>query len=144
MRYLPVSVTAALLAAVLVLTPAQAQEPGTQEAAAIQGVITAQIDAFRSDDGARAWSFATPMLQKQFADPDTFMTMVKGGYKPVYRPKSVVFGRLRDVPGGLVQEVFVVGPDGTDWTALYAVEQQADGSWRISGCRLVEQPRLSA
>lgn len=140
------SLAGALFAAAFLLMqgPARAQDPTVAETRAIEALISSQIDAFRSDDSTRAYSFASPVLQRQFVNPETFMSMVKGGYQPVYRPKSVAFGRLREMKGNLVQEVFVVGPDGKDWTALYAVEQQPDGSWRISGCKLLDEPRVSA
>jgi hypothetical protein len=38
--------------------------------------------------------------------------------------------------GRLVQRVLLVGPDGVPVTALYFMEQQPDGSWKISGCVL--------
>jgi ketosteroid isomerase-like protein len=38
----------------------------------------------------------------------------------------------------------VVGPDGKSYTALYSMEKQPDGTWRISGCTLLEIPGLDA
>jgi hypothetical protein len=33
--------------------------------------------------------------------------------------------------------VFLVGPDGKSYVAVYTFQRQPDGSWRISGCYLV-------
>ena len=68
------------------------------------------------------------------------MAMVKGAYQPVYRPREVAFRDLRLVEGILVQEVFLVGPDGRAVIALYFMERQADGAWRINGVHLLEVP----
>ncbi len=60
---------------------------------AIRAVIEAQIAAFRTDDGVTAFRFASPSIQRQFGDPVTFLTMVRTGYLPVYRPREVQFRR---------------------------------------------------
>jgi hypothetical protein len=107
---------------------------------AIEQVITGQIDAFRHDDGSGAFGYASPDIQSMFGTPSQFMAMVRQGYQPVYRPRSVAFGDLLLVDGSLVQEVGVVGPDGEPRLAQYAMEREADGTWRIAGCRLLEKP----
>ncbi|WP_235981788.1 DUF4864 domain-containing protein [Methylobrevis albus] len=136
-----------IVAGMLLASPAAADEAAAPDAGdftAIQAVIGEQIAAFKADDSARAYSFAAPQLQQVLGNADTFMSMVKQGYQPVYRPKAVTFGQLRDTAKGLVQEVFLVGPDGADWTALYMVERQPDGTWRIAGCKLAKQERVAA
>ncbi len=37
----------------------------------------------------------------------------------------------------VVQEVLISGPDGKDWTALYQVVKQPDGSYKINGVHIV-------
>jgi hypothetical protein len=110
----------------------------------IQSVIDGQIAAFRVDDGNTAYSFASPSLRQVFTSPENFMAMVRSGYQPVYRPKSVTYGRLREAKGLYVQEVFVVGPDGEPYTALYSLQVQPDGSLKISGCRITRTTGQSA
>lgn len=129
-----------LLGFSLLAFPALAADPATS----IKSLIDRQIEAFLADDGATAYSFASPRLQEVFPNADVFMSMVKSAYRPVYRPQSVAFGRLRDENGAYIQEVFLVDPDGVEWTALYALQQQPDGSWRIAGCQLTKEPRVSA
>ncbi len=41
-----------------------------------------------------------------------------------------------------MQMVELTGPDGLAYTARYTMEHEADGSWRISGCHLLESRRL--
>ena len=62
------------------------------------------------------------------------MSMVRAGYKPVYRPREVEFRDLVPVEGRWTQRVLVVGPDGVPVVAQYVMEKQPDGSWRIDGC----------
>jgi len=104
--------------------------------AAIRQAITGQIDAFKADDADRAFSFATPTIQDRFGDASRFVAMVKRGYMPVYRPRQVEFTDLLDVRGQPTQRLVVTGPDNDVFSAYYMMEQQIDGSWRISGCIL--------
>jgi hypothetical protein len=41
-----------------------------------------------------------------------------------------------------VQSVELVGPDGGHYIALYRMEKQPDGSWKINGCELTESAPL--
>jgi len=103
---------------------------------AIHQVIQSQLDAFQRDDAAAAYSYATPMIQEKFGDAGTFMQMVKQGYTPVYRPKSVAFSKLIDTQQGPDQILRLIGPDGLVYTAHYLMQKQSDGTWMINGCYL--------
>lgn len=132
----------ALLAASL---PLHAQGVSEAEAAEFQRIITGQLNAFTSDDGAAAYGFAAPSIQRLFPTPEVFMSMVKKGYAPVYRRQSHAFGRIGNEMGGQpTQHVTIIDANGKAWTALYAMERQPDGSWKISGCSLVEAPAADA
>ena len=119
----------------------QAISPADQ--AAIRSVIEAQIEAFRRDDGAAAFSFASPTIQRMFGTPAQFMAMVRSGYQPVYRPREVDFRDPASIASGWNQPVVVVGPDGRAYLAIYEMQLQPDGVWRINGCRLVLLPEES-
>ena len=113
--------------------------------AEFQRIITAQITAFKADDGPAAYDFAAPVVRNIFPTPEIFMTMVKQGYPQVYRPQSFNFTEaLIDPMGRPAQKMTVVGPDGKSYVALYSMEKQQDGTWRISGCTLLEIPGLDA
>lgn len=118
----------------LVVFPVLAAPASAEDRAAIQGVIGDQIAAFRADDGPRAYGHAAPSIKRLFPTPDIFMTMVRRGYRPVYRPRGVTFLDLTDAPDGRpIQAVRLVGPDGLLHTAYYRMERQPDGSWKIAG-----------
>jgi hypothetical protein len=135
---------AAFLMAALLMIGGLARAEESADAPGIRSVIDSQIRAFQADDGATAYSFAAPQIRRMFPSADVFMAMVKNGYQPVYRPKSVAYGRLKEIPGGYAQEVFLVGPDGESYTALYRLERQPDGAWKISACQIVKAPAQSA
>jgi hypothetical protein len=134
-----------LAAFVLFAVPLRAESLSAEDKAAFQSVISQQIDAFRAEDGARAYSYAAPMIRQIFPSPDAFMNMVRQGYQPVYRPQSYRFGDAGfSASGRPIQKVTVVGPDGITYEAVYTMERQPDGSWQINGCALVRAPELGA
>ena len=125
----------------LVGSPALAAEPlaiDDADRAAIRETVEEQLAAFARDDDATAYALAAPGIQVQFETVEKFMAMVRVGYQPVYRPRSVAFQEVISWQGMPTQLVFVVGPDGRSFLAHYPMEHQSDGSWRIAGCVLVE------
>ena len=142
-RLVTLTLLAALLAALV--GPARAwADPSPADAAAIHSVIAGQLDAFRRDDADGAFAYAAPNIQTMFGNPGTFIAMVQHAYQPVYRPRSVDFTTLTEEDGETVQLVELIGPDGLAYTARYTMEHEADGSWRVSGCSLLESRRLGA
>ena len=108
---------------------------------AAQGVIRAQEQAFARDDAAAAYSYAAPAIRDIFPAPDIFMSMVQNGYAPVYRHKSFEFGDSKSDGNWISQRVHIVDANGEAWEALYTLEQQADGSYKITGCSLLKVGR---
>lgn len=129
----------ALFALLLSLATTAAAQPAVSpsDKAAIRDVIQGQVDAFRRDDGAAAFGYASPMIQNMFGQSDAFMEMVRQGYPPVYRPRVFDFREIVELHGEIAQKVHVVGPDGKPVTAVYPMTQLPDGSWRINGCYLL-------
>lgn len=123
---------------------APAQGASEADKRQFQDIIASQIDAFQRDDGLRAFSFAAPTIRSIFRTAEGFMQMVRNGYKPVYRPQSVKFGTVTDDPKAPIQKVHLIGPDGGAWTALYAMQRQDDGSWKISGVTLIREDGAGA
>ncbi len=119
----------------LLALPAQAQDT-----TAIRSVIQSQLDAFQRDDAPGAFALASPDIQGLFGSPERFLSMVRMGYPPVYRARRATFQELAHIGPTLIQPVLIVGADGGMVLALYAMEQQPDGSWRIDGCELRELP----
>jgi len=108
------------------------------DVAAAQTVIRSQVEAFSHDDAAAAYSYASPAIQDMFPQADLFLGMVQHSYTPVYRHKSFEFGEARVASGKIAQLVRIVDAEGVPWEALYTLEQEPDGSFKISGCVLIK------
>lgn len=126
----------ALLFAFVVLLGSQAR--AGDDVAAAQGVIRSQAEAFARDDAAAAYAFAAPEIHELYPQADAFLGMVAHSYAPVYRHKSFEFGEARAADGKIAQQVHIVDADGVPWEALYTLEEQGDGSLKISGCALIK------
>lgn len=120
----------------LILAPqARAEDPVLTAQTLIQG----QIEAFLQNDATAAYSFAAPGIKALFPDKDVFFAMVKKSYQPVYHPGNYAFGKSRAIDNGAVvyQEVLITGIDDKDWTAIYQIARQPDGSYKINGVQIL-------
>jgi hypothetical protein len=108
------------------------------DVAAAQSVIRAQEQAFGRGDATAAYSHAAPAIQQIFPQADIFLQMVQRAYPPVYRHKRFEFGEARAAGGQIAQRVHIVDDNGEAWEALYTLEQQPDGSLKITGCSLLK------
>jgi len=108
------------------------------DVAAAQSVIRSQEQAFGRGDAEAAYSHAAPAIREIFPQAEIFMMMVQQGYPPVYRHKSFEFGEARVTDGHIAQRVHIVDDNGEAWEALYTLEQQPDGSLKITGCSLLK------
>ncbi len=104
--------------------------------AEIEANIAAQIQAFKADDFATAFTFASPNIQRLFRDPENFGAMVRQGYPMVWRPADVRFLELREVAGNLWQKVMITDGDGRVHILDYQMIQQENG-WKINGVQLL-------
>ena len=64
------------------------------------------------------------------------MSMVQRGFAPVYRHRSFEFGEARVEGGWIAQHVHIVDANGEAWEAVYTLEAQPDGTFKITGCSL--------
>lgn len=134
-------VGALLIVLAACLAPASAARAVDADTAAeFRRVIEIQLDAFRRGDGISAFAQASPEIRALFGTPERFMAMVEQGYAPVFRPRSYSFERAIELEGRTTQPVHFIGPDGRGVMALYFMERQPDGSWRIGGVELVALP----
>jgi hypothetical protein len=102
----------------------------------IRDTIQSQLDAFAADDEARAFALASPGIQAKAGNAAKFMAMVRANYQPVYRPRAVFFQDVTMMDGAPAQRVLVMDAKGAPVQAIYPMQRQDDGSWRINGCML--------
>ena len=108
------------------------------EAAKVREVVIAQLSALAVDDAEKAFETATPAVREAIGSSGRFLAMVRGAYPMVYRPASVSFHKPEEDEGAVLQLVEIKDERSKSWLALFALEQQPDRTWRISGCVVSE------
>lgn len=132
----------AVLACVLGLALATSTAPAAETALpaaqwkAIKAVISQQRAALSAGEAARAFGYASPGIQEQFGDAETFMTMVRTLYAPLLTARYTEFLDGAVIDGVVIQSMRLIASDNSVLVALYTMEKQKNGTWRISGCRL--------
>jgi hypothetical protein len=104
--------------------------------ATAQSIIRSQEQAIVNDDSAVAYSFAGPPITSMYRNAAVFMYMVQNGYAPIYRHKSFDLGEAKSWNDKISQQVHLIDADGVAWEALYILERQTDGCWKIVSCVL--------
>ena len=104
--------------------------------AQIKAAILDQIDAIGAGDAHRAFGHATPNIQTRFGSSTVFMNMVQNGYNVLIRPKSFEIVEVLTTGDKAAARARLVARNGQIYRALYPMERQADGAWRIDGCYL--------
>jgi type II secretory pathway pseudopilin PulG len=133
---------ASLLILVLAGLAARADDANRDTARrAARATIERQIDAFRRNDAVGAYAEAAPQIRNLFPSAETFIAMVAKGYAPVLRPRSYRFETAQETAEDeIAQGVSLQDEAGLDWVALYTLQRQVDGQWRITGCQLKKAP----
>jgi chlorite dismutase len=121
-----------------------AAEVGRQDVLAIHDVVADQLDAFARDDAQRAFSLASASIREQFKTPEKFIAMVRSGYPAIYRHRAAQFEQPDLIAGEVIQPVRLTDEEGRSWIALYPMQRQRDGSWRINGCQLARMAGIEA
>ncbi|MEL6806280.1 MAG: DUF4864 domain-containing protein [Pseudomonadota bacterium] len=109
----------------------------------IEGVISDQLDAFKADDFAEAFEFASPNIRGIFRTPENFGRMVTQGYPMVWRPAEVTYLELREENGSYWQKVQIVDAEGRVHVLDYRMLDTENG-WKINGVQLLESAGVSA
>ncbi len=120
----------------LVATAAAPTAPTGAEWQAIREVIAAQRAAIIAGDADKAFGYASPGIQQQFGDAASFLAMVDAAYAALESARYVEFLEGAVIEGIVVQPLRLIDADNTVRVALYTMEKQAGGEWRISSCRI--------
>jgi len=102
----------------------------------IKQVIAAQRAALIAGKGEKAFGYATPAIRAQFGEADIFMAMVQVGYPALLTARYTEFLEGAVIDGLIIQPLRLVDADNSVRVALYTMEKQKNGAWRISGCRI--------
>ncbi|MEQ6204578.1 DUF4864 domain-containing protein [Sulfitobacter sp. HNIBRBA2951] len=125
-----------LLAAVIVAAGAFS---AFAQDADIRATINQQFEAFKADDFATAFTFASPNLQRLFQSPQNFGRMVTQGYPMVWRPAAIDYLELREEGGTYFQRIQIADAKGAFHYLEYRMLETTDG-WRINGVQVLDAP----
>ena len=103
---------------------------------AIKALISEQLAALKAGDGTKAFGYASPGIRQQFGSGGAFLDMVRTSYGALLAARYSEFLEGAVIDGSVVQPLRLVGPDNTVLVALYTMEQQPGGGWKIAGCIL--------
>jgi len=145
MRALALSLALALAATVLgvpLASPARAAATTADsvladaEWRAIKGTISEQLAALKAGDAGKAFVHASPSIRQQFGTAPNFLTMVRTAYGALIEARYTEFLEGALIEGQVIQPLRLVAPDNSVQVALYTMQKQPDGRWKISGCVL--------
>jgi len=115
-------------------------QPLDADAQAAGRVVMQQLEAFRRDDFATAYTFASVNVRQMF-DRAGFEQMVRGGYPEIaHSASATVDGSRRGDAGEIYLFIRVLGDNGRTIEAVYELVSEG-GGWRING--VVTRPDAS-
>lgn len=110
---------------------------GKKDVEAFREVIALHINAIHRNDAEAAYKLATPKIQSLFPTPQAFMRTVRKLYQPIYQAEQYSFEKAIVLEREIVQPVRIAISPDLPLLALFVLEQQSDGAWRIGGCILL-------
>jgi len=113
------------------------------DAIAIHETVQSQLEALSNDDAASAFELATPEKRMQIGNADNFLRLIKQEYDPIYRYQRVIFSRPEILHGDAIQVVRVTDGYSRVWLAVFWMQQDENGSWKIDGCQLLQTKATS-
>lgn len=103
---------------------------------AIKGTISDQLAALKAGNAGKAFAHASPSIRQQFGTAADFLAMVRTGYGALIAARYTEFLEGAVIEGNVIQPLRLVAPDNSVRVALYTMQKQPDGRWKISGCVL--------
>ncbi|MAV82447.1 MAG: DUF4864 domain-containing protein [Pelagibacteraceae bacterium] len=107
-----------------------------------KNVVSGQLEAFKSNDALKAFSFAAPIIKAKFETPEIFMKMVETAYEPVSNPKNYFFLKSKIFDSGVLHQVQIISQKNQSYIATYSLIL-SDGNWKISGCTIAPLKKKS-
>ena len=104
----------------------------------VRDTINKQLEAFKKDDFADAFVYASPAIRSIFKTPENFAQMVKRGYPMVWRPKKFIFLEQKSFPEGITQDMKIYDETNTAHFLRYFMSLTEKG-WKISGVYVLDR-----
>ena len=122
---------------------AAAQQAQPSVAHAVTQVVQSQLNAFAQDDAETAFKLSTASTRQLIGTPNELLSVIKHKFAPIYRHSKAIFAKPEIINRSALQIVHLTDADNLVWIAIYQVEQEADGIWRVDGCQLFETRSIS-
>ena len=113
---------------------ADAAESAPVDWPSIQQIIGDQLAALRRGDATRAFAYASTGIRDQFDDATTFLSMVRQRYGVLLTARYTEFLEGAVIDGHTLQPLRLVMNDDTVLVAIYEMQRDERGGWRIAGC----------
>ena len=118
--------------------PPPSESLSTQDAAAINEVITLHLAALHNDDQEAAFALLAPETQALFGDAERFMRVMRQEFPVLCTVSEVYFGPLAWLNGHVVREMILVGNNFYPVRAFIIMDQQPDGTWLINSLGILQ------
>lgn len=113
---------------------ADAPDAAPVDWATIREIIGEQLAALRRGDATRAFAYASTGIRDQFDDATTFLSMVRQRYGVLLTARYTEFLEGAVIDGHTLQPLRLVMSDDTVLVAIYEMQRDERGGWRIAGC----------
>lgn len=110
---------------------------------AITSVVQLQLQALADDDADTAFALATADTRTKLGNSATFLQIIKQKFGPIYRHQRAIFSQPEVIGGHTLQAVRLTDGDSSVWLAIYLMQREADGKWKIADCKLLETTSIS-
>jgi hypothetical protein len=125
------------------MASAHAETVDVRNAAAIEAVVRAQIEALEDGNANLAFALTTPAVRRELGSPENLLRLIEEEYDPLYRHLRAIYLAAESDEGEVTQTVRITDQNNHVWLVIYEMERQPDGSWRIDGWELLETDTLS-
>lgn len=122
---------------------AMAEAVNAADAKSIQAVVQSQLIALANDDADRAFALTTVSTRAIIGNADNFLQMIKEEFAPIYHNRRAIFSPAEIIEGDMLQVVRITDDENHVWVAIYRMERDEDGYWKIDDCRLLETTSTS-
>ena len=113
------------------------------DVAMIQEAIRGQLHALSEDDADSAFELTSPSIRSQMGSPENFLRLIKEEYGPIYRHLVVIFSAPQALGDAIIQIVRLTDRESRVWLAIYNMQRDMTGNWKIDGCQLLQTSVVS-
>lgn len=143
MRFKFVAVGVLLLGLLMAFDSERGTNVKPADADAIHAVVQQQLNALLIDDETGAFEVTSVEARAFFGSASNFLRAMKTYYRPIYRHRIAQFSVARTMGNIALQPVRVTANDSRVWIAIYRMERDDGGAWKIDGCQLLPTANIA-